>query len=75
MQMYCFLPCTAPFPPLQDQHAAGEGGVGSGAGRLLQRPVGKHPDQPGRPSARGLLRPAAPQPQALHGGPALHHGQ
>lgn len=60
---------------LKDKHPAGEGGCSSGAVSLLQCLVGQHPDQPSRASPRGVLRSAAPQSQAVHGGPALRHGQ
>lgn len=61
--------------PLKDQHPVGEGGCSSGTVGLLQCLVGQHPDQPYRASTRGVLRSVAPQSQALHGGPALRHGQ
>lgn len=60
---------------LKDQHPVGEGGCSGGTVGLLQCLVGQHPDQPSCASPRGVLCSAAPQPQALHGGPALRHGQ
>lgn len=60
---------------MKDKHAAGEGGSGCGAGSILQRPLGKHPNQSGCEAAGGQLRSAASQPQTLYGGPAVHHGK
>lgn len=60
---------------LKNQHPVGEGGCSSGAVGLLQCLVGQHPDQPCCASPWGDLCSAAPQSQALHGGPALRYGQ
>lgn len=75
MQRSCLDWMFAVSVLLKDKHPVGEGGCSSGAVSLLQCLVGQHPDQPSRASPWGVLRSAAPQSQALHGGPALRHGQ
>lgn len=60
---------------LKNQHSIGEGGFSCGTVGFLQCLVGQHPYQPCCASPRGDICSAAPKSQALHGGPALRHGQ